>query len=346
MNRGSQNCLSILGGLCFIAATVLTPSFALTQEPFSNPALETRNEFVIVFARARRLARERRYDEAIKEFQSAAQLRKGECAECFDQIGQTYMQIPRFKEAAAAFQQAIALKPSNEAEVQNWLGVALYRQNEKPLFEVAAAAFRRAIELTGGKLARAYFNLGYVLIKQGKEEEGKAALRTFLEADPSAPEGREARAVLSNPRLVYETMAPEFKVTALNNEEVSLEKYKGKIVLLDFWATWCSPCIAEMPSVKAMYKKYNKDGFIIIGVSLDDDYLVLQDYLRKEAIPWPQYFDETGRIAQLYRVKGIPYTVLIDQDGIVRAIGLRGGSLSNKVGELIKKLKKHQAAED
>jgi thiol-disulfide isomerase/thioredoxin len=329
-----------------IAAIAFPPSTGATQEPFRNPAIEARDEFVIVFARARRLARERRYDEAIKEFQSAAQLRKGDCAECFDFIGQTFMQIPRFKEAASAFQQAIALKPANEAEVQNWLGVALYKQNEKALFEAAAVAFRRAIELTGGKLVKAYYNLGYVLIKQGKEDEGKSALRTFLEADPSAPEAGEARAVLANPRLVNETIAPGFKVTALNNEEVSLEKYKGKIVLLDFWATWCGPCIADMPSVKAMYKKYGKEGFEIIGVSLDDDYMRLQHYLRREEITWPQYFDESGKIAQLYRVKGIPYTVLIDQDGIVRAIGLRGGSLSKKVGELVKKLKKHQPAVD
>ena len=84
---------------------------------------------------------------------------------------------------------------------------------------------------------------------------------------------------------------------------------------------------------------------MIIVLSLDDDYLRLQNYLRREEIGWPQYFDESGKIAQLYRVKAIPYTVLIDHDGIVRATGIRGDSLSKKVGELIKRLKKQQSAE-
>ncbi|HWP41671.1 MAG TPA: redoxin domain-containing protein [Blastocatellia bacterium] len=345
MRRSSRYCMSFAAICCLIAVIALIPSFATAQEPFRNPAIEEQDEFGMVFARARRLMRERRFDEAIKELQAAARLRNGDCAQCFELIGQTYMQIPRLKEAADAFRKAVALKPSNEAELQNWLGVALYQQNEKSLYDEAAAAFRRAIELTGGKLTRAYYNLGYTLIKQGKEEEGKAALRAYLEADPSAPDARGVRAVLENPELVNVAMAPDFKVVALDGQELSLEKYSGRVVLLDFWATWCGPCIAEMPSVKKLYQKYSKDGFIIIGVSLDDDYLKLQNYLRKEAIGWPQYFDESGHLARLYRVKAIPYTVLIDHDGVIRAQGLRGGSLSSKVGDLIKKMKKAQGVD-
>ncbi|HSE97576.1 MAG TPA: tetratricopeptide repeat protein, partial [Blastocatellia bacterium] len=205
MNMSSRYCFSMLVTLGLITAIGFIPSFASAQETFRNPAMERQDEFVIVFSRARRLVRERRYDEAIKEFEAAAKLLKAGCAECYNHIGQTYMQIPRFKEAAAAFQQAIALKPANEAEVQNWLGIALYQQNEKPLFEQAAAAFRRSIELSGGKLARAHYNLGFVLIKQGKEEEGKEALEAYLDAVPDAPDAFEVRSILANPRLVHET---------------------------------------------------------------------------------------------------------------------------------------------
>jgi hypothetical protein len=86
---------------------------------------------------------------------------------------------------------------------------------------------------------------------------------------------------------------------------------------------------------------------VIVGISLDQDRGALKRYLEKEDISWPQVYDRGGfesSVARLYRVHAIPHTVLIDQDGVVRAVGLRGGILSSKIGELIKKLPKQEAA--
>jgi tetratricopeptide (TPR) repeat protein len=332
--------LSSITFLFTLAFLVLAHGQARAQETFRNPAMEEQDEAQKAFNRGRRFARENRFDEAIKEFQTAARLRNNQCAECFQHIGLAYFQMPKLKEAAEAFRQAVALKPANEAELSNYLGLALYRQDDKKLLEEAVTAFKRAIEMSSGKLSIAYYNLGYALMKHGKDEEGRAALKSYLELEPSAENVGEVRAVMANPRLVNEKIAPGFKVTSLGGEELSLDRFKGKIVLLDFWATWCVPCVVEMPGVKAMWKKYGGDNFVIIGVSLDDDFTKLEAYLKKEGIAWPQYFDDSGRIANLYDVKAIPYTVLIDQDGIVRAMGMRGSALSNKVGDLIKKIQK------
>ena len=125
--------------------------------------------------------------------------------------------------------------------------------------------------------------------------------------------------------------APAFEATTISGDKVSLYgSFKGRIVLLDFWASWCPPCIGELPNVMAAYEKYHGSGLEILGISLDEKEK-LPAFLKEKKIPWPQVCD--GRVwkddlAQLYSVTGIPASFLIDGDtGIVLAIGLRGDTL-------------------
>jgi len=303
--------------------------------------------FQRVFTGARVLLRNHRYDDAIKEFKKASDLKKGQCVDCLAFMGQAYFQLGKYKEAVSAQKQAVALKPENEAEMVNQLGVFLYKENDKKTLQEAVDAFQRAIELGKGQIPLAYFNLGHALLKQGKEKEGIQALNSYLEADPRSSRAGEVRALIANPRLVNVMLAPGFSVKSIAGDEISLESLKGKIVLLDFWATWCGPCMAEMPAVKEIWKKYHGDQFVIVGISLDRDRGALDRYLSKEGINWPQVYDGAGfqsKVSRLYGVNGIPHTVLIDQEGAVRAVGLRGSSLSSKIGELIKKMPKQEAA--
>jgi tetratricopeptide (TPR) repeat protein len=311
---------------------------AYAQGTFKNPAMEPQDEHQQAFNRGRMLARQGRPDDAITEFKKSAKLKNGQCAECFYYIGQIHLQMGNHKEAAAAYRQAVDLKPENLAEMYNALGVALYLQSGKTSLQEAANAFKQSIELGKGKVVKAYYNLGHALLKLGREEEGKAALEAFLEADPNSSNAAEARALIGNPKLIDEKFAPTFNVTTTTGENLSLESLRGKIVLLEFWATWCGPCLVEMPESKRLWAKYGGDQFVFIGVSLDRNLKSLEAFVRREGLTWPQYFDEGGRISQLYNVNAIPQSYLIDQDGLIRAVGLRGGSLYNKVGELLKKL--------
>lgn len=197
--------------------------------------------------------------------------------------------------------------------------------------------------MSGYRLEKAHYNLGCTLIRLGREEEGVAELKKYLELAPSAPDASQARAIIANPRLASETLAVEFRVRSIAGDELSLEKYKGKVVLLDFWATWCKPCMFEMPDIKKLWKKYKADQFIIIGISLDKNEQALRSYIEREGIEWPQCFDGGGKIARLYNARSIPYTVLIDHEGVVRAVRVRGGALSGKVGDLLKKIPKASA---
>jgi thiol-disulfide isomerase/thioredoxin len=181
------------------------------------------------------------------------------------------------------------------------------------------------------------------LIKAGKEKEGVAALKTYIEREPSTADAEEARRLIANPKLAGEAVARAFKVKSNAGDELSLEKFKGKVVLLDFWASWCAPCRIEMPEVKKIWKKYGGEQFVIVGVNLDSNRAAFEGYMKQEGLTWPQYYDGLGwanKLARLYGVTGIPHTVLIDGEGIIRAVGLRGGGLSSRIGELLKSPKK------
>jgi peroxiredoxin len=132
--------------------------------------------------------------------------------------------------------------------------------------------------------------------------------------------------------------APDFSCTDANGNTVSLSSFKGKFVLLDFWASWCGPCRRENPSIVKAYHRFHDKGFDIFGVSLDDtkaDWLLA---IKKDGLVWTQVSDLKGRKAEpaaLYGIKAIPMNYLIDQKGIIVASGLRGDELDSKLAGVL-----------
>jgi len=106
--------------------------------------------------------------------------------------------------------------------------------------------------------------------------------------------------------------------TAIDGRKVDSAALRGKVVLVDFWATWCPPCVAEMPKIQALHAKYNARGLEVIGISLDFDKAALEKFVTYNKIPWPNYFDETksrNRFAEEWGVESIPTKCLIDKTG-------------------------------
>ena len=151
---------------------------------------------------------------------------------------------------------------------------------------------------------------------------------------PKAPGAQPAPG--SNPSQWIGQPATDFQVTGLNGEKLSLEKYRGQVVLLDFWATWCGPCIVEIPNVKKTYEKYKDQKFQIIGISLDRSKEPLEAYIEKEGLAWIHYWDNTQKVSRLYKVQAIPSTFLIDGEGVIRKTNLRGHALEHAVADLVK----------
>lgn len=132
--------------------------------------------------------------------------------------------------------------------------------------------------------------------------------------------------------------AQSFIRESLSGNEVSLHKYKGRVLLIDFWATWCFPCTEQMPHLKKCYKNYRDKGFEIIGFSLDGDKNTLGKYLKSTGIDWeiiscPKAQDD--ETINLYKVINIPASFLVDKNGILRHVNLTGKNLENAIEELL-----------
>ena len=120
--------------------------------------------------------------------------------------------------------------------------------------------------------------------------------------------------------------APDFALTDLKGKEVSLSSLKGKFVFLNFWATWCPPCRAEMPSMQVLYEKYRNSGFEILAVNLREDKKTVRDYMKKNGYTFPVVLDTDGSVGgSMYGVSGIPTTYFIGKDGAIlgRLVGTR-----------------------
>lgn len=146
--------------------------------------------------------------------------------------------------------------------------------------------------------------------------------------------------VKADPSLGWEgQVLPDFPAAVdLDGEPISLADYRGKVVLLDFCAVWCGPCLGEIPRIKAVYEKYHDKGFEVIGVSLDEDAAVLREFIKEQEIPWRQIFDGQkwdARLAQLYGVRSIPAPFLIDREGKVISVKARGRLLEELVSSEI-----------
>jgi thiol-disulfide isomerase/thioredoxin len=130
---------------------------------------------------------------------------------------------------------------------------------------------------------------------------------------------------------------PELEFKDLNGDVMNIANLKGKVVLIDFWATWCGPCRKETPNLLSVYKEFRDKGFEIIGISLDKNLDTLKNYLEDHQIQWPQYYDGKGwdnAISRRFGVNGIPSTVLIDREGVVRYLDVRGTELEMAVASL------------
>ena len=148
----------------------------------------------------------------------------------------------------------------------------------------------------------------------------------------------------------------ELAFTAVDGRPVDLKNLRGKVVLIDFWATWCGPCIAELPNVKRVYADYHDKGFEVIGISLENGKLlpgdtpeqtaaklaaakqVLTDFTAKEKMPWPQHFDGKfwkNELAVQFSIGSIPAMFLLDQEGRVVSTNARGPLLEQEVKRLL-----------
>jgi len=133
--------------------------------------------------------------------------------------------------------------------------------------------------------------------------------------------------------------APSFTLAALTGQQAALSQYKGQVVMVNFWATWCGPCQQEMPLLDQMYKKYKPAGFTLIGVNVDKEAPPVRELMARKPVSFPVLLDPANQVSKAYHVDEMPSSVLIDRKGEIRYIhrGYRPGD-ENEYQDRIRQL--------
>lgn len=179
------------------------------------------------------------------------------------------------------------------------------------------------------------------LFSQNDLEYSKALCNRFISEYPNSSIAKQLKAELPKSASNIGDEVPNITLADVNGKTVSLISLKGKIVLIDFWASWCGPCRVENPNVVAAYNLYKDKGFTVFSVSLDSNKDQWLAAIAKDGLTWPNHVSDLkgwqSDAAKLYSVKGIPATFLIDREGKLIAMNLRGEELQAKLAELLNK---------
>ncbi len=116
------------------------------------------------------------------------------------------------------------------------------------------------------------------------------------------------------------TAAPDFTLHAMGGPNLRLKEQRGRVVMVNFWATWCGPCRQEMPQLNRLYEKYKASGFVLLGVNVDDDVAKAAEVVGKLGVTFPVLLDTEKTVSKLYDLSTMPSTVIIDRDGKVRYV--------------------------
>ncbi len=114
--------------------------------------------------------------------------------------------------------------------------------------------------------------------------------------------------------------APDFALRSSTGENLRLSEYRGDVVMINFWATWCGPCRQEMPLLDDLYNRYQRVGFNLLGVNIDDDSSRAMDMMAELGVDFPVLFDDRKEVSRMYEVDAMPVTVLVDREGTVRYV--------------------------
>jgi thiol-disulfide isomerase/thioredoxin len=265
-----------------------------------------------------------KYELALDAYHKADKLSHHSSAICYIKISLVERKLGDFSSALDNAKHAVKAAGDNKslALQAHLVRATLLTQmagkpTDKKLRE-AEEELRQTLALDSN-YALTHYELGLVLLKQDRDTEGIAELNTFLAspgADPSSL--AQARRFIANPIRAREPFAPEFSFTTHENQNVSNAGLRGKVVLLDFWGTWCPPCRESVPILRSLNKKYASKPFQLIGVSSDDDEDVWKTFIAAQHMDWSEYIDLSEQMLQAFKIESFPTYIVLDKDGVIR----------------------------
>ena len=268
-----------------------------------------------------------RYAEALKHFANASRLSGETSSEAFRGLAWAELRLGNLKAVRENARKALQLAPGDRerAEAHNLSGTAWLQgyleSHHKDELRAAAEEFQQAVKLDP-KLDVAYFNLGTALVMDGHSAEGAEAFRRYLEIAPEGPLSVRARRYVAKPSLVQAALAPDFTLKDAAGHAVSSESLRGRLALLDFWATWCPPCLAALPTLRGIAAEFPADRFALISIDEDAQGPVWRSFIAQQQMNWTQCRDDDGVVYHSFGFAAVgdlslPRYVLLDADGVI-----------------------------
>jgi len=289
---------------------------------------------------------------AFDAFKKADKQDGGHCIICKEKMVQLGSALHEWKTAEKAADELVSnAKGNRETAIAHFhfgelmMSEGLDRHKDE-FFSRAHDEMGKALAAYGNFPDAVYLD-GLALAHLKQDDVAKARFEQFVKMKPAGDlSTQRALRFISQPELARAKMAPPFAVTTTDGKEISLDGLQGKVVLLDFWATWCGPCRQAVPHIRDLARKFQGQPLVILSVSLDDDEGKWKEFVAKNEMLWPQYCDGgfTGSIARIFNVREIPHTFTIDADGVLQDEHIGDASLEGKIKKLVARAQELQTS--
>jgi thiol-disulfide isomerase/thioredoxin len=323
------------------ASSVLTAQFVAEDPP--KPGEPTEIKARKTFANAIAWAKNRDYGAAMEDYLKANRQDGGHCWECVNRAFNLAIRIEAWKDADAAARQALAAAttPEQAGTAHFFLASAMQREGlaggNAKYFADSCDEFKAALA-TRPDMTAAHYSYGVSLAHIHRDEEARHEFGQFLDEDKKQPALHDrAERYIENMELARARMVPPFSLVTLDGQRITMDGLAGKVVLVDFWATWCAPCREALPHIRSIAKKFKDQPLVIISVSLDVDDAKWKAYVEKNEMTWMQYRENgfNGRLAKQFNVTAIPATYTADADGILEDQHVGDASIEGKIKKLV-----------
>lgn len=327
---------SVSAGL--VLAFALMPMFA--QETKDEPANDKAQK---TFREALKYLHEGKKSFALDGFKRANKQDGGQCLACQKQMVTYGCELGDWKAAELAAEEMIASAKleTDTAMAHFQFGSVLMleglQKHKDEFFSRAHDKITKALAAHSSFPAAIYLD-GRVLANLRQDEEAKARFAQYVKTKAADdPDRQRALRYISRPELARARMAPPFAVTTVDGKRISMDDLQGKVVLLDFWATWCGPCRQALPHIREVARKFQGQPLVILSVSLDSDEQKWKEFIAQNDMTWPQYRDGgfAGSIAKMFGVEAIPHTFTIDADGVLQDEHIGDASIEGKLKKLL-----------
>jgi thiol-disulfide isomerase/thioredoxin len=323
-----------------LACSLFCVSAFAQEKPTDGPASEKAQK---TYKDAQKLLHEGMTSSALDGFKKADKQDGGHCHLCQKQMIKYGAELGEWKDAELGAEEMIADAQGDKATAVAHYQLASVLMNEGQQKHKEELFARGHDEITKALAAvanfpDAIFLDGRLLAYMKQDDAAKVRFGQYAKMKPADdPSRQRAMRYISDPELAHARMAPPFAVTTLDGQHVSMDDLQGKVVLLDFWATWCGPCREALPHVRDLAKKFQGQPLVILSVSLDSNEDKWKEFVAANGMTWLQYRDGgfTAPISKMFAVTAIPHTFTIDADGVLQDEHIGDASIEGKIKKLV-----------